>query len=91
MPKVKNITDKPVQVEPKRSPPYSNSEKLLLLEVISDFSHIIECPKTDGTSLQAKSDAWKSIVEVYAANARQNGITISRTKTQLKKCWDNLK
>ncbi|KAK0072052.1 hypothetical protein PV325_011946 [Microctonus aethiopoides] len=64
---------------------YSESEKLLLAQLISEES-AIGCKKTGAVDLKQKGEAWERVTKKFVSE----GYT-PRTTKQLKKCWDNLK
>lgn len=65
---------------------YSENEKLLLLSLVENYSHIVENKNTDGVSAKKKQEVWDMIAKMYNANE-----VIPRTNKQLKKLWENIK
>jgi len=65
---------------------YTETERMLLAQLISEEKDIIENKKTGATDLKDKAEAWERIVMKYCSQ----GCT-PRTSKQLKKCWDNMK
>ncbi|KAL1428494.1 hypothetical protein MTO96_002868 [Rhipicephalus appendiculatus] len=71
----------------KAAPRFTEDEKNVLITLVREFKHIIECKKTDVASTAKKNQTWTEIAKRYNAN---HGIT-RRDHLQLKKCWNNLK
>lgn len=71
-----------------RSANFSNDEKILLLNLISNYKHIIENKKTDHVSSEEKNVAWNKIATEFNASAPNN--TYRGVET-LKKFYDNKK
>lgn len=72
----------------KRSAPrFTENEKTLLVDLVSRHKHILECKKTDVSSLTAKTETWRKLSNEFNSC---HGVT-SRDWKQLKKCWCNLK
>lgn len=65
---------------------YTETERMLLAQLISEEKEIIENKRTGATELKDKAQAWERIVKKYCSQ----GFT-PRTSKQLKKCWDNMK
>ncbi|CAK1598048.1 unnamed protein product [Parnassius mnemosyne] len=60
---------------------------MLLIEVAKEFVAIIDNKKTDGTTVEAKKQAWMALTNKYNALS-ETGI---RTEKQLHALYDNLK
>ncbi|RVE53390.1 hypothetical protein evm_001960 [Chilo suppressalis] len=71
----------------KRSKNFTEREKMLLIEVAKDFISIIDNKKTDGSSIEAKKQAWIQLTSKYNAIS-ETGV---RTEKQLHALYDNLK
>lgn len=71
----------------KRSKNFTEREKMLLIEVAKEFVSIIDNKKTDGTSVEAKKQAWMALTNKYNA-VSETGV---RTEKQLHALYDNLK
>ena len=71
----------------KRSRPFSECEKEVLLEFVNSQISIVESKKSDSRSIYAKKIAWDSIAEEF----NKNPDVTRRTSDQLKKCWENMK
>ncbi|KAH8029789.1 hypothetical protein HPB51_004794 [Rhipicephalus microplus] len=70
------------------APRFTEDEKTVLIALVGEFKHIIECKKTDVASIaKKKNETWKEIAKRFNSN---HGIT-RRDHVQLKKCWNNLK
>ncbi|KYN17772.1 UPF0439 protein C9orf30 like protein [Trachymyrmex cornetzi] len=67
---------------PSKNKHYTNFERKVFLQILNDYKHIIEIKKSDSTTLKDKDLAWNEICNKYNQ---------SRTVTQLKKLWTNLK
>lgn len=67
---------------------YSEKERVILAELVKEHRDIIECKKTDCTSIKTKQVAWESIALKFNA---QPEVSAKRSSGQLKKCWDNIK
>lgn len=52
-----------------KSSNYSVVERKLFVEVLKNYTHLIENKKSDAVTLGEKSEAWKSITEKYNASA----------------------
>jgi len=72
-------------MEKDKSSHYSEKEKLLLAQLISE-EPAIENKKTGGSDLKDKADAWERVTKKYISQE-----FTPRTNKQLKKCWDNMK
>ncbi|XP_063533545.1 uncharacterized protein LOC134743851 [Cydia strobilella] len=70
-----------------RAPNFTQSDNLLLCDVVSKYIHIIENKKTDGASLLQKQRAWLDVAEDY--NSSTTGC--SRTAESLQQTYKNLK
>ncbi|KAF9813603.1 hypothetical protein SFRURICE_014981 [Spodoptera frugiperda] len=71
----------------KRSKNFTEKEKMFLLEVATDFVSVIDNKKTDGTTVEAKKQAWTALAKKYNAVSE----TGHRTEKQLHALYDNLK
>lgn len=76
-----------LEVKRERGKNYSEIEKENLIEIASEFKHIIENKKTDNVSVKQKEDAWETIA------AKWNSISLSgpRKKDQLKMLYSTMK
>lgn len=74
--------------EKKRAPNFTQSEKELLVTVVSQYKSIIEGKKRDGPSWRVKEDTWGKVERAFNA---QNVVAIHRSKEVLKKCYENMK
>ena len=68
-----------VGVKRKRSGNFSAKERGLLVELVGKYAGVIECKKTDGTTMKEKEKAWQQVAEEY------NG------QVEMAKEWKNLK
>lgn len=66
---------------------FTASEKESLIDVISNFKHIIENKKTDARNIKLKEDAWDAVTLQW------NSVSVSgeRTKEQLKMLYNAMK
>lgn len=71
----------------KRSKNFTEREKMVLIEVAKEFVCVIDNKKTDGTSVEAKKQAWLSLTNKFNAVSE----TGTRTEKQLHALYDNLK
>lgn len=71
----------------KRSANFSEAETKLLLKLISKYSNIIECKKTDSATWRDKEEAWKKLTDEFNSII---GSTPRCTKN-LKCKYDNVK
>lgn len=71
----------------KRSRNFTEREKMLLIELAKDFVSIIDNKKTDGTTVEAKKQAWMALTNKFNA-VSETGV---RTEKQLHALYDNLK
>lgn len=71
----------------KRSKNFTEREKMVLIEVAKEFVCVIDNKKTDGTSVEAKKQAWMSLTNKFNAVSE----TGTRTEKQLHALYDNLK
>lgn len=71
----------------KRSKNFTEREKMLLIEVAKEYLHVIDNKKTDGSSVEAKKQAWLELTNKYNA-VSETGL---RTEKQLHALYDNLK
>lgn len=62
-------------------------EKETLYELVEKYKEVIENKKNDGRMIEKKEKTWQLISKHF--NAR-HGVS-TRTTTQLKTCWKNLK
>jgi len=74
-------------VNKKKSPNFSNLEKIKLIELIERDKNIIENKKTDNVSTREKEKCWIKITKEF----NNNCISVHRDVCSLKNCWDNLK
>lgn len=65
---------------------FSPREKILLVNLINSYKHIVENKQTDCVSLRKKNEAWEKVCGLYNAHD-----VTKRTTKQLKKLWDNIK
>lgn len=73
--------------ERKRAKQFTETEKEILLALVSAQVSIVESKKTDSRTIVTKKITWDSITEEFNKNPEIN----RRTSDQLKKCWENLK
>lgn len=66
---------------------YTEMEKINLLDVMSNFMHIIENKKTDDNNARLKKETWDLIANKYNA-IQQTGL---RSGGQLKLLYENIK
>lgn len=71
----------------KRSKNFTEREKMLLIEIAKEFVSVFDNKKTDGTSVEAKKQAWIDLTNKYNAISE----TGMRTEKQLHALYDNLK
>ncbi|KAL3203876.1 hypothetical protein MRX96_041649 [Rhipicephalus microplus] len=71
----------------KVAPRVTEDEKTVLIALVGEFKHIIECKKTDVAPIAKKNETWKEIANCFNSN---HGIT-RRDHVQLKKCSNNIK
>jgi len=74
-------------VNKKKSPNFSNLEKIKLIELIERNKNIIENKKTDNVSTRDKEKCWMKITKEF----NNNCILVHQDVCSLKNCWDNLK
>lgn len=74
-------------VNKKKSPNFSNIEKIKLIELIERNKNIVENKKTDNISTKDKEKCWMKITKEFNSNC----ISVHRDVGSLKNCWDNLK
>ncbi|KAK9506792.1 hypothetical protein O3M35_008664 [Rhynocoris fuscipes] len=67
---------------------FSESEKQLLLSIVSEHFQIIENKKSDALTIKEKNNAWELIAERFNAQQCENG---TRTAVQLKNAYHNFK
>lgn len=72
----------------KRETNFSKNEQQVLISIVSKYSHIIEDKKTDRTSMDAKSKAWKDVEKEFNSS---NPDGVFRSGGKLKKCFNNKK
>ncbi|XP_063361800.1 uncharacterized protein LOC134650797 [Cydia amplana] len=70
-----------------RAPNFTQSDNLLLCDIVRKYIHIIENKKTDGANLLQKQKAWLEVAEEY--NSSTTGY--SRTAESLQQTYKNLK
>lgn len=75
-------------MEKKRAPNFSITEKTLLLNLISDFKHIVENKQTNSQTWRDKNEAWIQITDAFNSRTPEE---YPRTKDALKKYYDNIK
>lgn len=66
---------------------FTEEERAVLMDLVTEYHHILECKKTDAVSVMRKKKTWEKLTDEF--NSRHN--VRPRTSKQLKKCWDNLK
>ena len=71
-----------------RSPPFAALEKALLIDILSKFSAIIDCKRTDKVFSEEKDRAWVAIAAQFDAETTS---CVQRTVKQLRTCYENLK
>ncbi|XP_077523593.1 myb/SANT-like DNA-binding domain-containing protein 3 [Amblyomma americanum] len=69
------------------APRFTFEEKEILLGLVKTYQHVLECKKTDVSSLAKKNATWKEIAGLFNSH---HGVT-RRDPNQLKKCWANMK
>lgn len=53
----------------KRACNYSAEEKGLLADLVARYAGVIECKKTDGTTMKEKEGAWQQVADEYNCSA----------------------
>ncbi|OXA58695.1 myb/SANT-like DNA-binding domain-containing protein 3 [Folsomia candida] len=71
----------------KKSPSFTESEKVLLLELVSSKRNILECKRSDPLTIINKQAAWTDLEGSFNLSSD----VIKRTAAQLKRAWENLK
>lgn len=71
----------------KKAPNFTELEKAVLLELVSEKKSVIESKQNDGRMICKKKKEWENIENAF--NAR-HGVN-TRSITQLKSLWKNLK
>ncbi|GLH12324.1 Uncharacterized protein GBIM_17057 [Gryllus bimaculatus] len=71
----------------KKSPPFTETEKTILVGEVSNFKNVVERKKCDVTSKVSKTSAWQKIADNFNAH---EGVSY-RNVEQLKRCWEKLK
>lgn len=66
---------------------FTEIEKAILMELVMTYKKIIECKKTDESSLNKKKATWIRLCNEYNCN---HGV-YRRDVKQLKKWWENVK
>jgi len=56
-------------VKRKRSNNFSAREKGLLVDLVGRYAAIVECKKTDGSTMKEKEQAWMRLADEYNAGA----------------------
>ncbi|KAJ3643366.1 hypothetical protein Zmor_026081 [Zophobas morio] len=69
-----------------RAPNYTPDEKLLLLNIIKKYSHVVENKKTDSVTWEEKKQAWKAIAAKFNAASG-----VHRSTDSIKMFFDNHK
>lgn len=72
----------------KRAPNFSNREKVLLLNLVSDYKDVIENKKTNSQTWRQKDDAWQKMTNLFNSQTPEN---YQRSKDSLRKYYDNIK
>lgn len=52
----------------KAAPRFTEDEKTVLIALVGEFKHIIECKKTDVASISKKNETWKEIAKRFNSN-----------------------
>jgi len=73
------------EVSRKKSPNFTNNEKIKLIELIERNKSIIENKKTDNVNTKDKEKYWIKITKEFNSNC----ISVYRDVGSLKNCWDN--
>ncbi|KAH8009868.1 hypothetical protein HPB51_020660 [Rhipicephalus microplus] len=60
----------------KAAPRFTEDEKTVLIALVGEFKHIIECKKTDVASIAKNNQTWKEIAKRFNYN---HGITRATT------------
>lgn len=66
---------------------FNNHEKEVLLELISEYRDVIETKRNDAPIIEMKRNCWVLITQKFNSNRTVS----SRTTTQLRALWKNLK
>lgn len=69
----------------KRAVNFTQAEKIILIDIISKYKHIIENKKSDNITLKDKEKGWKLIENTFNSISS----TEFRSSEVLKSCWDN--
>ncbi|XP_071653648.1 uncharacterized protein [Temnothorax longispinosus] len=67
---------------------YTPIKKSLFLQILNKYKHVIECKKSNFSTLREKESAWNDICEEFNNSSL---ITQERSVQQLKKLWTNIK
>ncbi|XP_022837664.1 uncharacterized protein LOC111364840 [Spodoptera litura] len=71
----------------KRDPTFVASEKMALVDLVEKHFAIVECKKTDATTIRSKNQEWQKIAEEFNSVSSVH----PREWIVLKNCWENLK
>lgn len=52
-----------------RSSNFSNKEVEILVSIIHQYKHVIECKKTDATTWRDKDAAWENVTKAFNCNS----------------------
>lgn len=69
-----------------RSTNFTETDRELLLTIVSQFIHIIENKKTDGATLKDKAKAWENVADAFNAAT----INEQRPWQKLKNSYNNI-
>lgn len=73
-------------IKRKRSGNYNAKERGLLVDLVGKYASVIECKKTDGSTMQQKEGAWQQLTGQYNAQ-----VEIARDTKALKQVWLHLR
>lgn len=71
----------------KREPMFQQSEKAVLIDLVTKYYSVVECKKTDAGSSKIKTEQWKRIAQEFNASS----LIMEREWQSLKTLWENLK
>lgn len=71
----------------KREPMFQQSEKAVLIDLVTKYYSVVECKKTDAGNSKIKTEQWKRIAQEFNASS----LIMEREWQSLKTLWENLK
>lgn len=70
----------------KRTPNFTEAEKMLLVELVSEYKDVLENKQTNSETISLKNKCWEKVTEKFNASGYSH-----RTSKAIRNSWENIK